>query len=891
MKLNKGFLGLLSLFLLVSCGPSTSAQTTSDAPTTEPSISDTTTSTDPSISDPITEPSTSVPVEWVDLQTAVENTKKGYILSAIGFNTSMKHIIEFNVDNLYGYTLTRMGYVILEEDSQFVHSLKIDHFYNEYEVNDYKIEVFGRLADKSVFKDAIKGNVFDAFGASFDSFVKIEDGLYRYSGQEMGHALKDYFQSNLVKYCNEFDITISPEGYLKDFYCYESYDGQRSQVVHYGFEPATKKEDVKMFKTWRDNGSIINVNLADYKNLYQPSRFSEAVSVYENTEVNLELVVSTSDVDNNLYAGLYDERYGFLGMQIKGHGSEFEPGDIIKVKGTIKTKNFVVYIDNATITDLNKKADYSLVYDEEAVSTVYGGGVYAAQLFLNNPPFYAGSLYSTYGYYTSYQEMNALTDTKISIAFPSFMIDTNTPLIIDLIIPMELDQDVKDSIYKTIKNSMSYNDLVPTELEIQNSIIRFDESSKYYLSLEATNNTIVRQKPTAKQKINEVVGLENFPIPDAESISAFKFGVFNTVFIEDIFARTSDTHVQGVYLTADGYNESNFSSYVSELNDYGFVLIEITKDIQNKTHYVFSNNQGAYASVALVTDDYYSESAYIEMFIYANETPVLPALVEEKLEALVGDYFDMDNFFRFSGTYDYDYQVFELTSYAGTSYEENPLICYTINVDSSTDLSNYAKELIRQHGYKQYKVDGVPYSYNTRGQSHLVLTDPTGKVFFDMAVYHTSDYTYSGHDEFEYRIEVLVYEGTKPITHKTYDDLSILTSIHGKVNPKYDYAANVELPEGTVVEYWADVENFIVDYGFGCRDEVFIYLKPNEIDAVWDQLYEAIVAAGYKESYGKENRQAFSITDNGQYLFVSIMKETEKGYIRLMNDVLGASFV
>ena len=52
----------------------------------------------------------------------------------------------------------------------------------------------------------------------------------------------------------------------------------------------------------------------------------------------------------------------------------------------------------------------------------------------------------------------------------------------------------------------------------------------------------------------------------------------------------------------------------------------------------------------------------------------------------------------------------------------------------------------------------------------------------------------------------------------------------------------------------------------------------------------AILDAGYSQSINKPTRQSFSVTVNGQFLFVAIMKETEKGYIRLMNDVLGVDF-
>jgi hypothetical protein len=55
-------------------------------------------------------------------------------------------------------------------------------------------------------------------------------------------------------------------------------------------------------------------------------------------------------------------------------------------------------------------------------------------------------------------------------------------------------------------------------------------------------------------------------------------------------------------------------------------------------------------------------------------------------------------------------------------------------------------------------------------------------------------------------MEVLIYEGTEPLKIKKYDDISVLTQIHGKLDPQYDYAANVILPDGAVVDVYEKVE-------------------------------------------------------------------------------------
>ena len=891
MKLTKFLVSILSLVLIAGCGPTsnpTSTPTTNN-PTTEPTSDPTTSPT----TDPTTEPTTSAPIEWVDLETAFANTKKGYQLSAVGFNSNSRSLIEYNVDNLYGYTYNQIGYGIFEEDPGFVHAFDIKLRYNEEtDVREHDMIVYGRYADKSYYKDMVKNTIFDYIGDTYLDFTKAGDGYYVLHDQSFGYQIKDFFQSNMIKYCTEFDFTITPDGYLEYLNCYEDVDGVPTLVTRYLFEHVEKKSDIKMYNDWKENGSIFNVSLADYKNLYQPTRFSDPCSVYEGDEVELELVVTTSDVDNNLYAAQYSDRYGFLGIKIQGHGSEYEPLDIVKVKGTIYTKDLEVTLKDVTITDLNKKSDYALVYDEEAVATTYGGGVYAASLFLNNPPFFTDSLYTTYAYYKTYEEKSSIKDTKITFVFPSFKDSTNTPLTVDLIIPMELDSDVKDAIYTTLKNTFNYDGISPTELEISNVLVKYDPTSPYYLSFEAVENTQVRRKLSTKEKIEEYFGFEDFPLPVGTGSIGFKFGIFNTMYIETYFNIDDSNPVKGIFAQIDGVTEISFDAYITAINGLGFELIEKTKDIQNKVHHVFDNGEGVYISMSISFDEYSSTTkGFVEMWIYNNDKPVLPLLVEDKLSAVVADYYDMDMFERYANTYDADYNVFQLTSYAGKDFSENPLVCYTINVDSTSASSDYAKQLIKNHGFKQYKVDGKIVSYTTRNSSHLILTDPTGSYFVDISIYHTSDYTYYGHNEFTYRMEVLIYEGTEPLQIKKYDDISVLTQIHGKLDSKYDYSANVTLPEGTVVEYWAKTADYNVDYGFGCRDEVFIYLdNAAEIDDVFEQLKTAILDAGYSQSINKPTRQSFSVTVNGQFLFVAIMKETEKGYIRLMNDVLGVDF-
>ena len=100
-----------------------------------------------------------------------------------------------------------------------------------------------------------------------------------------------------------------------------------------------------------------------------------------------------------------------------------------------------------------------------------------------------------------------------------------------------------------------------------------------------------------------------------------------------------------------------------------------------------------------------------------------------------------------------------------------------------------------------------------------------------------------------------------------------------------------ELPSDAVVEIWRDLHDFSivdVEYGYGCRDEAFIYTA--EVESAYEMIKEGMVEAGYKITSERTYSVSFSKKFNGQDYYIFMLKCPDKGYVRFMNGVGGIDF-
>ena len=81
-----------------------------------------------------------------------------------------------------------------------------------------------------------------------------------------------------------------------------------------------------------------------------------------------------------------------------------------------------------------------------------------------------------------------------------------------------------------------------------------------------------------------------------------------------------------------------------------------------------------------------------------------------------------------------------------------------------------------------------------------------------------------------------------------------------------------------------------VNYGFNNRDEAFVYTE--NVEEAYEACKEAALEAGYKVTGSERaNSITFSKTINGNSYNIFLLKEVDKGYLRVMNDIGGTSFM
>ena len=99
------------------------------------------------------------------------------------------------------------------------------------------------------------------------------------------------------------------------------------------------------------------------------------------------------------------------------------------------------------------------------------------------------------------------------------------------------------------------------------------------------------------------------------------------------------------------------------------------------------------------------------------------------------------------------------------------------------------------------------------------------------------------------------------------------------------------MPSDSVIEIWNNLNNFNlakVDYGYGCRDEAFIYT--DDVEGAYTAIEEGLIAAGYTKSYSKTYSMSFKKVLNGETVYIFVLKEPDKGYVRFMHGVGGMDF-
>ena len=861
---NKFIKTLLLSLLIVGCGNNSSTSNT------DSSSNNSTSSTSSSVSTSST--SSSVFTDYVELDIAYLNTKDEYFLK---YDTDYDMYVEIYSSEMYYMMYASQNYIVLDSDPEYAHAFGTTR--DVEDVSKIEMEVFGRAMPKQDIERFKERYIMSLLDFYVPKFSQVDINKWQYQSSSLCKEFSNYFQLKGLSYCSVIELTVGKDNRLDAIRFYEL--GAGELILSFGcrFEQFNLN-NLEMYKKWKDKGSIVNERIIDYKMVKEAN--NTLVSLYEGEQVEFEATVVSKDTDGNLYVANKMSNNENTGIKlVNPKNNNFNICDVVTVKGDIKTTDFVVEIYNAEVKDTGKDSEFPPIFDEEVVENYYGGGTYAAQVFCT-VPYYSGSVYSTYGYVSNIpNELNANGDTIVEVIFPTY-VSENIAYHMEIIIPSNMEENKKIAMFESLQAAGIYGEEGCYELSLSNFVMEFDYTYFYFVRLLATDSSVVSKKLSAQEKIAEYAGLPSFPLPNVEEKPySYRFGGITDQFLEYNYG-IDGNDTEGVFVSYQEITLDQYDAFIDAVEMYGAELYDIIRDIYEGPHAIYTYNDKIIDIQLAIsnTDDVY----VLNIWIYSGEMLRTPNL-KEKLNSEIGSWFDVDNFLLFNNTYDKDYTIFKLYDYANISFTaESPLYCVTLDTQEPI-LMDYCYQLVFTLGYKQLRD-----SYISRGQSHY-LFEKDG-VILDVAAYPTTDYTYSGHDEFQYRLEILIYKSDRPIEVPKYDNLDALLEKIEYSDPGFKYS--IDLPDDVEIEVWSDLRDYRlspVTYGYGGRDEAFIYTE--DVDGVYNSIMEGLIASGYKKSYEHDHSSGYSKTIGKDTQYIFVLKEPDKGYVRLMHSVGGVSFM
>ena len=907
MKNSKGVLLSLVAFTLLLSGCKTTKDSSSNSSTSSTTSSsssinlstfESTTSTTSSTSSSST--SSSSDTSKVDpYEEALINTKYYNLVSS----TSSK-IYEIHQEDFYYSAPYFTGYFIPEEEGEYYHSFDIVNKMREDGTYFDTMEVYGRSFRKEDVGNYLTFKMYDILYYCSSSFKQSTASKYTYvsSVKDLGPIFEEYFQSKIMGSCNYFEIDITEDYRFKQIRFYEKTtligDAYLNQSLDF---QAPDKNSAAFYLNWLEEGKQINTRVRDIKILVPKlSNPNIPVSLYENDEVTIDVIVSAIDVNNDFYVTQNDANAGPVGLKVEyGYDiKDLEVGDHITITGTIKTEsrtNIYTYLYNITYVKKDVKESFAPAYEEDYMVDIYGGGTYAGVVF-NNNLVYGGSLYNTFAYVLDIpSNIDYTKDIVVTLICPNIVDLGGKYFVLDLVIPAKLDQTLKTSMVNTIEEAGIYSSskevFEAKELSLEKFVVNYNFSSNlshksnrgtYPVSLVATNDSFVSNKLSLKEKMESYFSLVDFPVLSDDNAS-YKFGSTSGLFIESVYGDYNTKDKTGLFISYSSVTESKFNQYQQTIINYGFEKFDEIKDISRERHYIFTLGD-VVLDFSLSLDDY-----TLLCWVYLKPM-IMCKSIEDQLNAAIGSWFNVDKYFaRLSGTTDADYTLFSLKSYAGKDYTNSPLTVLALDLKTNR-YQEYLTELVQNLGYKQYRNPQTnrPASYKIRGVNHQLIYQDKKNISIDIAVYETRDYTYTGHSKWNYRIELVFLNDSQPMEIDTYNNLDKLTDIVKKDNPIAYF--NPTLPSDAVVEYWLEEGASVLDrdvyYGYGSRNEAYIYTS--SVDECYNAIVDSLVEAGYILWGSTSN--VYVIYDGDNSYHVTLLKDNTRGFVRVIQGTGGVDF-
>lgn len=803
----------------------------------------------------------------VTLDEAIANTTNYGISTPSSIDKGFFY--EINASNIFYYAPNEIGYVEVPEDKGYLHDFTVSDYDNE---KSYIMDVGGRYGASSTISQYRKTTFIDAIIAHKDQFKKVDTNFFVCTSSYFTTEIADYLQSKLAKYATYFELEADDNGFLSSLRLYEIISGEYSLLSELVITPM-EVTSYKAYQNWKKEGVKFDFHIINLKMLKDPDNFM-AYSCYEDEEVTFDAYYIGS-VDGSIIVSEKSDYYGPIGIKVSSDSFPLlELNTKVKVTGTVKTNDMCASIENATIISYDEKSPYPYIFDEESAADYNGAGVYATNFFYG-VPYYQGSIYSTYALINK-EVIENNNEAIISLQFPAFISQGGGSFEVNL--GVEKNNANYDSIVSFAKENVNSG----KELSLQNLFVRFNSSAANPLSFLATDQTSIGYKLTPAEKIKERVGMDNFPLPETETFISYKIGNDCQGRVEEVYDIPSQDY-EGVYVAAITDNEITLDSYVSTLLSSGASIVDYVKDASTTKHAILSFP----GSIVVDVMTQVANIGYVtNIWVYKGE-PIVGEGIKGRLSKVLGPSFNSDEFIKLGSTYDAEYSIFEIEHYSTVDFSSKMTI---VTIDTQTNVyDDYVQAIVDKGDFKTVRRDdGRPLSYKSRGKTHTIFKDSSG-YYLDIAVYPTSDYTYTGHKTFNYRIELLIYKADAPFTLTLGDSLDLVQAEYKGMNP--DMVIDYALPEGTQVETWLDHMDFNnVYFGYNGRNEAFIYTS--KLDEVFDGLCAALVEKGYQKQGNttSANRAYYTKTVGKDMFCYLIMKEPDKGYIRFIAGFGGLDF-
>ncbi len=828
-----------------------------------------------------------------DLSEAIENTSS-YSLNYISLDGT-EYPYEIYTDDFFYYRPYSEGYILLDSDPNFYHSFTTASRNGSY--SEFDIDVHGRNYHKKDRLSCFYIDFLDILRDYADKFTLSEDRTYTCTKSTLADELKNYFQSRAYLYTNYYEIKVGNNGRLSSFKAYEK-DGstltERGSYVFRKFD----KESFDPYARWKESGSKINLRIFDLKTGYQERLAYK--HCYEDSNVEISGIVTTYDLDGNYYIANEDNANGYVGIKVKPNKDSKIPTitDTIKVKGILKGDGYNVYIDNATF-EKESESTYFPYFDEESIHSMYGGGYYAAYMF-SQTPYYSGSLYSTYGYVEEMPtKVEEDKDTIVTIAFPKFTYTTGGYMKMGLCLPSSLEVTKREEILASLKEFGTYSskDNTAEEINFDKFIVDFDTSYDYIVKLVYGSSSNISKSLSPKEKVEKDYGISNFPFPSSESFGCYHFGGSSGMYLESVYGKDGKDTL-GIYYYTQDLSESDITNEKNGLISLGFSLSDVIKDSSRRRHYIYKKD-------SLIVDLLEEKSTFggtlnLHMWIYKGNLVYQNNILEILKEKV--PFFDTNDFVFADNTTSADYTYYGLPNFAGRKYQEGSyLTCITVDL-TEDGFTNIRKKYREEKGYKIYRdSDGKQYTYRTRGQNHYVyykdIEGSEEKVFVDMALYPTSDYTFLNHNNFSYRLEVLIYKGKEPLSTLYETNLDSFFERFNELNGVKSGIPSFSLPTDTKIEIVdcfdrEDMAQYDYTY-YGYFMDLQCFLYTSNLNDAYNSLVTGLKNAGYTyystSPKGNECYYLEGENPNEDYgSFILLMKGSN--YIRILEGIGGIDF-